>query len=50
MRKTHGLGLLAIHRGGETCLVQTEEHEATDIAEVPFKAGDTLVSLLHGKI
>ena len=45
MRKTHGLGLLAIHRGGETLsLVQTEEHEATDIAEVPFKAGDTLVS------
>ena len=45
MRKTHGLGLLAIHRGGETLsLVETKEHEATDIAEVPFKAGDTLVS------
>ena len=45
MRKTHGLGLLAIHRGGETLsLVQTDEHVATDIAEVPFKAGDTLVA------
>ena len=45
MRKTYGLGLLAIHRGGETLsLVETKEHEATEIAEVPLKAGDTLVS------
>ena len=45
MRKTYGLGLLAIHRAGETLsLVQTAEHEATDIAQVPFKAGDTLVA------
>ena len=45
MRKTYGLGLLAIHRSGETLsLVQTAEHEATDIAQVPFKAGDTLVA------
>lgn len=45
MRKTYGLGLLAIHRAGETLsLVQTAEHEATDIAKEPFKAGDTLVA------
>lgn len=45
MRKTYGLGLLAIHRGGETLsLVETEEHEATDIGTVPFRAGDTLVA------
>lgn len=45
MRKTYGLGLLAIHRGGDTLsLVETEEHAATDIALEPFRAGDTLVS------
>ena len=45
MRKTYGLGLLAIHRGGETLsLVQTEDHEATDIATEPLRAGDTLVA------
>ncbi len=45
MRKTYGLGLLAIHRGGETLsLVETEEHEATDIGTEPFRAGDTLVA------
>ncbi len=45
MRKTYGLGLLAIHRGGETLsLVETEEHEATDIVAEPFRAGDTLVA------
>lgn len=45
MRKTYGLGLLAIHRGGETLsLVETEEHEATNISTVPFRAGDTLVA------
>ena len=45
MRKTFGLGLLAIHRGGETLsLVETEEHEATNISAEPFRAGDTLVA------
>lgn len=45
MRKTYGLGLLAIHRGGETLsLVETEEHEATNISAEPFRAGDTLVA------
>ena len=45
MRKTYGLGLLAIHRGGETLsLVETEEHEATNISHEPFRAGDTLVA------
>lgn len=45
MRKTYGLGLLAVHRGGETLsLVETEEHEATDIGQEPFRAGDTLVA------
>ncbi|WP_095596956.1 SLC13 family permease [Actibacterium pelagium] len=45
MRKTYGLGLLAIHRGGETLsLVETEEHEATNISAEPLRAGDTLVA------
>ncbi len=45
MRKTYGLGLLAIHRGGETLsLVETEEHEATNVSREPFRAGDTLVA------
>ncbi len=45
MRKTYGLGLLAIHRGGETLsLVETEEHEATNISTEQFRAGDTLVA------
>ena len=40
MRKTYGLGLLAIHRGGETLsLVETEDHEATNISHEPFRAG-----------
>ena len=45
MRKTYGLGLLAIHRGGETLsLVETEDHAATNIGTEPFNAGDTLVA------
>jgi di/tricarboxylate transporter len=45
MRKTYGLGLLAIHRGGETLsLVETEGHQATDVGQEPFRAGDTLVA------
>ncbi|MDU8945296.1 SLC13 family permease [Rhodophyticola sp. MJ-SS7] len=45
-RKTYGASMLAIHRGEETLsLVSTEDHEPTQIAEVPFRAGDTLVLL-----
>ncbi len=45
-RKTYGASMLAIHRGEETLsLVATEDHEPTQIAEVPFRAGDTLVIL-----
>lgn len=44
LRQTHGLSLLAIHRGEETMShVETEDHEATHIGLVPFRAGDTLV-------
>jgi di/tricarboxylate transporter len=43
-RKTYGASLLAIHRGAETLsLVETEEHTPTQVGEVPFLAGDTLV-------
>lgn len=45
MRKTYGLGLLAIHRAGDTLsLVETDDHEATNIGQEPFRAGDTLVA------
>lgn len=45
MRKTYGLGLLAIHRGGETLsLVETEDHAVTDISNETLRAGDTLVA------
>ena len=45
MRKTYGLGLLAIHRSGETLsLVETDDHESTNIGREPFRAGDTLVA------
>ncbi len=45
MRKTYGLGLLAIHRGGETLsLVESDEHKATNIGRENFRAGDTLVA------
>ncbi len=45
-RTTYGASMLAIHRGEETLsLVSTEDHEPTQIAEVPFRAGDTLVIL-----
>lgn len=44
MRKTYGLGLLAIHRGGETLsLVESDEHEARNISREPLRSGDTLV-------
>ncbi len=45
LRKTYGLGLLAIHRGEETLShVKSEDHEATQIGVVPFQAGDMLVA------
>jgi len=45
MRKTYGLGLLAIHRGGETLsLVETADHVATNVGVEPLRAGDTLVA------
>ncbi|MGR3504183.1 SLC13 family permease [Pseudaestuariivita sp.] len=44
LRQSHGMSLLAIHRGEETMShVETEDHEATHIGAVPFQAGDTLV-------
>ena len=44
LRQTHGLSILAIHRGEETMShVETEDHVATHIGEVPMQAGDTLV-------
>jgi len=45
-RKTYGASMLAIHRGEETLsLVATEDHQPTQIGEVPYRAGDTLVIL-----
>ncbi|AXI47024.1 SLC13 family permease [Sulfitobacter sp. SK012] len=45
LRKTYGLGLMAIHRGEETLShVKTESHDSTQIGLVPFKAGDMLVA------
>ena len=44
LRQTHGLSLLAIHRGEDTMShVETEDHVATHIGQVPFQAGDTAV-------
>jgi di/tricarboxylate transporter len=44
LRQTHGLSILAIHRGEETLShVETKDHIATHIGLVPFQAGDTLV-------
>ncbi|MEO0381574.1 MAG: SLC13 family permease, partial [Pseudomonadota bacterium] len=45
LRQTHGLSILAIHRGEETMShVETEDHVATHIGLVPLQAGDTLVA------
>lgn len=45
-RKTYGASMLAIHRSEETLsVVETEDHHHTQIGEVPFRAGDTLVIL-----
>ncbi len=38
LRKTHGLGLIALHRDGETL-----RHGSAHIRSMPFHAGDTLV-------
>lgn len=38
LRKTFGLGLIALHRGGETL------RQGDDIRSTPFNAGDTLVA------
>ncbi len=44
LRQTHGLSILAIHRGEDTLShVETDDHVATHIGEVPLQAGDTLV-------
>ena len=44
LRQTHGLSLLAIHRGEETMShVETDDHPATHIGQVPLQAGDTAV-------
>lgn len=44
LRQTHGLSLLAIQRGEETLShVETEDHAATHIGQVPLQAGDTCV-------
>ena len=44
LRQTHGLSVLAIHRGEETMShVETEDHPSTHIGEVRLQAGDTLV-------
>ncbi|MEM6759015.1 MAG: SLC13 family permease [Pseudomonadota bacterium] len=44
LRQTHGLSILAIHRGENTMShVETEDHVATHIGEVALQAGDTLV-------
>ena len=45
MRKTYGLNVLAMKRGEDTLsLVETDDHEATDIADIPHQPGDTLVA------
>ena len=45
LRKTYGLGLLAIHRGEETLShVETKDHMPTAIGLIKFQAGDMLVT------
>ncbi|SFS20363.1 SLC13 family permease [Yoonia litorea] len=44
LRQSHGLSILAIHRGEETLShVETDDHPATHVGLVPLQAGDTLV-------
>ncbi|MEZ5715678.1 MAG: SLC13 family permease [Paracoccaceae bacterium] len=43
LRRTYGMSLLAVLRGGQTfSLVETQEHVADDILNIPLQAGDTL--------
>ena len=43
-RATHGLSLLGIHRSTETLShVETPEHAATRLTDIPLFAGDTLI-------
>lgn len=43
-RATHGLSLLGIHRSTETLShVETPEHSATRLTDIPLFAGDTLI-------
>ncbi|MDU8926712.1 SLC13 family permease [Alisedimentitalea sp. MJ-SS2] len=45
MRRTYGLSLLAVNRGGSTfSLVETPEHDPDDILNIPIQAGDALVA------
>ena len=45
LRRTYGLSLLAVHRGGETfSLVETQDHQPHDILSIPIQAGDALVA------
>ncbi|MEM9715178.1 MAG: SLC13 family permease [Pseudomonadota bacterium] len=44
IRKTYGLSLLAIHRAEDTYShMETEDHKATRISQMPLRVGDTLV-------
>jgi len=44
IRKTYGLSLLAIFRAGESLSrIESDEHHATPMGEVPFEPGDVLV-------
>ncbi|MEM8977913.1 MAG: SLC13 family permease [Pseudomonadota bacterium] len=44
LRQSHGLSILAIHRGEDTLShVETDDHVATHIGAVELQAGDTLV-------
>ena len=44
LRKTYGMSMLAVHRGEDTFShVETEDHEATRLGRIPFRAGDTVV-------
>ena len=43
LRKTYGIAILALHRGGETI------HEGHGVRDIPFQAGDTLVGHIMWK-
>jgi len=44
MRKTYGLAMIGLHRGGETL------REGDDIRSIPFEAGDTLIVHTHWNV